>query len=110
MSFAALLTDRAHVLTREAGHEEWTRLTAEPLACRVVPLTPREAEMALAQARAEITHRGRCLPNPHVRPGRRLALVGGPAYLILSVVRAANPKPHGHLVLELQELPPVEGA
>lgn len=108
MSFAALLTDRAHVLAREAGREHWTRLTVEPLACRVVALTPREVEMALAQTRAEITHRGRCLPNPHVKPGRKLALVAGPAYLILSVVRAASPKPYGHLVMELQELPPAD--
>jgi len=106
MSFAALLTDRAHLLAREPGRERWARLTAEPLPCRVVFLSPREVEMALAQAHAEVTHRGRCLPNPHVKPGRKLALLGGPVYLILAVVHVPNPRPHGHLVLDLQALPP----
>jgi len=105
MSFLALLAERAHLYAREAGQERWRRVTVEPLRCRVVALTPREAEMRLAQMRGETTHRGRCLPNPHVVAGRAMVVNGERAFVIVSVRAVDHPRPRGHLALELQEVP-----
>jgi hypothetical protein len=105
MSFAALLTERARVYAREAGQEHWRPVSAGPVACRVVALSPREAEMALARRRAEVTHRGRCEPSPDVRAGRKLVLADGREYLVVAVTSVARPAPSGHLVLELEALP-----
>lgn len=110
MSFAALLTERAQIYAREAGQETWRRVSLEPLACRIVALSPREVEMAMAARRAEVTHRGRCLPSAKVRAGRRLVLEdGGEAYLIVSVTAVERPWPGGHLVVELQVVPGEQG-
>ena len=48
MSFAALLTDTAHVYARSAGQDHWHRVTREPVACRVVQLSPGDVEFAEA--------------------------------------------------------------
>jgi len=105
MSFAATLTERAHVYTREPGQETWRRVTVEPVACRVVALSPREVEMALAQRRTEVTHRGRCEPSPEVRGGRKLVLSDGRVFLIAAVTPVAHPRPRGHLALDLEAIP-----
>lgn len=123
MSFAALLTDRAHVYARSAGQDHWYRVTREPVACRVVELSPGDVELGLDGLRSEITHRGRCLPHPQVRAGRKLVLVAGcavegggqpevakqprdgRAFIVVALRRVSHPAPHGHLALSLRSFP-----
>jgi hypothetical protein len=105
MSFLSLLGEQAHVYVREPGQERWRRVTAEPLRCRVVTLSPREAEMRLAQMRAETTHRGRCLPHPQVLAGRALVVKEERAFIITNARPVEYPRPGGHLALDLQEVP-----
>ncbi len=105
MSFLSLLGERAEVYAREAGQERWRRVTTEALACRVVTLSPREAEMRLGQLRAETTHRGRCLPNPQVVAGRAMVVNEERAFIILNARPVSYPRPQGHVALDLQEVP-----
>lgn len=121
MSLQATMTQLAHVYERAAGQEHWRRVTVEPIACSIVPLSPREAEMAAANLRAHATHRARCLPRAEIAAGRKLVLVGpGPAcflphaapsrerkqraFIIVHVRRFPRPHPDGHLCLYLEEL------
>ncbi len=105
MSFAALLTDTAHVYARSAGQDHWHRVTREPVACRVVQLSPGDVEFGLEGLRSEVTHRGRCLPRPEVQAGRKVVLGDGRAFIVVALRRVSHPAPGGHLALSLRSFP-----
>ena len=109
MSFYATLTQRAHVYARAAGQESWQKLTTEPVPCRIVALPRREREMAWARLQTEVTHRGRCLPRPEIRPGRKLVIneaagSAGQSFIIVAVRHIDHPAPAGHLAVDLSEI------
>jgi hypothetical protein len=109
MSFAATLTERAHIYVCPPGQEHWQRITRSPLPCRLTPLSVPQIERAWARWQATVTHQARCLPHPEVQPGRKLVVGGKQAYLIVAVRAISHPAPTGHLVLALQALGESEG-
>ncbi len=109
MSFAATLHQRAHIYARAAGQESWNRLTAEPVACRVVALSPREMEIAWSRLQAEVTHRGRALPHPALQAGHKLVVNkgaggAGGSFVIVAVRHVDHPAPAGHVVFDLVQV------
>ncbi len=100
MSLMGLFNQSAEIYERRPGQEGWTKVTAEPVACRIWGLGMREREMLLSRLRQPATHKARCQVREEVKAGRFLVTADGQAFAILAVQEVRHPT-LGHLILYL---------